>query len=195
MGRTIADVLARNGVNVEEETQELTHGQQLAEQALAHYGIKGMRWGVRKKSSGSSGSDSPKSTKYKVEEDGSVTGPVRRNVNTGQEVNLNPRGQIASNDAAAKYAVEALIKARGLDAATNADLRAYNDRLNLERAYSQTLDKRQSSVDKGHKHVKKVLALGKTANEAFLLVNAPAGKALRGVIDANAKAAVGKHRK
>lgn len=196
MGRTIADVLARNGVIVEEETQELTHGQQLVDQALAHYGVKGMRWGVRKKSSGSSGGDSEKSSKkYRINPDGSSVIPVVKDLKTGEISALNPKGQRASDDAAIKYIVEAKIKKLGLDAATNAELRSYNDRLNLEKSYRQTLDKRQTSVDRGHNRVKKVLSLGKTANEAYLLANAPLGKALRGVIEANTKAPVGKRRK
>ena len=176
-------------IDVATPFDDLEHSEQV-EEFLAHYGVKGMRWGVRKRSSESSDSaPSGGKKKYKVNEDGSVEVPVTRNSVTGTDAAVNPKGKPASDDAATKYVVDARIKALGLDAVSNSELKAFNERLNLERSYREALSKKQTSFDVGHKQLKKMVSFGKTASEAYALVNSPAGKSLRSVLDSNAKAA------
>lgn len=167
---------------------DLEHSAEV-EEYLAHYGIKGMKWGVRKRSSDSSGDSSSGGKKYRVNPDGSVDVPVTRNSGTGKDVAITPKGKLASDDAATKYVVDARIKALGLDAVTNSELKAYNERLNLERGYKEALAKQPTTFDVGHRKLKKMVSFGKTASEAYTLVNSPAGKSLRGVLDSSAKSA------
>lgn len=195
-------------VDVVTPFDDLEHSEQV-EEFLAHYGVKGMRWGVRKRSSESSDNTSSGSKKYKVNKDGSVDVPVTRNSATGKDVAVTPKGKPASDDAATKYIVNARINALGLDAVTNTELKAFNERLNLERSYRDAMAKQPTAFDRGHKQLKKMVSFGKTASEAYALVNSPAGKSLRSVLDSNAKAAgkaslavagltaasVGKHRR
>lgn len=112
---------------------------------LEHFGVKGMKWGIRKdkKSRGS--------------------GPV-------------------SPDKVRAQAAEAVIKKHGTKALDNKDLQHLVNRMNLEKQYSGLVNERQSTIDRGHSKVKKILSFGKTANEAYKLVKSPLvtdiGKAL-----------------
>lgn len=94
---------------------------------LFHYGVKGMRWGVRKDESASKG--------------GSDKGPTavvvsQKKPGTFATAKGGKRHPIADD---AKRALEARQKARAstTDALTNAELRAAVERMNLERQYSQ----------------------------------------------------------
>lgn len=187
MARTAGDIFARLGLPTDKVASEIAHSDR--EEFLEHYGVKGMRWGVRKRSSESSDDTSSGGKKYKVNKDGSVDVPVTRNSSTGKDVAITPKGKLASDDAATKYVVNARINALGLDAVTNSELKAFNERLNLERSYRDAMAKQPTAFDRGHKQLKKMVSFGKTASEAYALVNSPAGKSLRSVLDSNAKAA------
>lgn len=80
---------------------------QTLDDVLAHYGIKGMRWGVRRTHPSSSGS-SPK----------------------------KPAGKI-SEDAASAKASRTKTKTHGLDALSNKELQHLVNRMNLEQQYSR----------------------------------------------------------
>lgn len=92
---------------------------------LAHYGVAGMKWGVRK-------GKVPKS------------GP--------------------SEDA--KSAHQSFIKAKrsGVEALSTPELRALNDRLNLELNYNR-LSYQPGLLERGQKMVKNALGIGRTYNE------------------------------
>lgn len=115
------------------------------DEVLEHFGVKGMKWGIRKdkRRAGSS--------------------PV-------------------SPDKARAQAAEAIIKKHGTKALDNKDLQHLVNRMNLEKQYSGLVSEKQSTIDRGHSHVKKLLSYGKTANEVYKLVNSPLtrdiGKAL-----------------
>lgn len=109
------------------------------ENILAHFGVKGMKWGVRK---------SRKAPKQ---------GP--------------------SDDA--KTAFNALVKAKGsgVEALSNRELRALNDRLNLESNF-QRLSYNPGKLKKGLDAVQQMLGVGNTVNDAIKFQKSEAGQML-----------------
>lgn len=104
---------------------------------LAHYGVKGMKWGKRKQS------------KYKPG---------------------------ATKEAKRVAAIQKKAKAGGTKALTTKELQAYNQRMDLERRYSQLQP--SGKLQKGQKKVAAILAAGATLNTAIAFYNSPAGKML-----------------
>ena len=104
---------------------------------LEHYGVKGMKWGTRKKS------------KYRPG---------------------------ATKEAKRASAIQKKAKAGGTKALTTKELQAYNQRMDLERRYSQLQP--ASKMTKGQKKVTAILAAGATLNTAIAFYNSPAGKLL-----------------
>ena len=104
---------------------------------LAHYGVKGMKWGQRKKS------------KYRPG---------------------------ATKEAKRVSAIQKKAKAGGTKALTTKELQAYNQRMDLERRFSQLQP--PSKISKGQKKVAAILAAGATLNTAIAFYNSPAGKLL-----------------
>lgn len=105
---------------------------------LAHYGVKGMKWGVRRK-------------------------------------NIPKQGP--SDDA--KDAHRSFVKAKvsGVEALSNKELKAVNERLNLEMNY-QRLSYNPGKLQKGLDAVKSMLKVGNTVNDAIQFANTPTGKAI-----------------
>jgi hypothetical protein len=107
---------------------------------LAHAGVKGMKWGVRKKPARSSRSD-----------------PNRRSTD--------------------RKAVDKIMENKK-PALTNKQLKTANNRLQLEKTYSE-LTKQPGAIDrinKGNNNVKAILAIGGTAIAAYNMVNSPLGQ-------------------
>ena len=126
---------------------------------LEHHGIKGMKWGVRRKrgSNGLVGGPSPKKGEPGLE------GKGRRPSDEGREAS-----KILSKQ-----------KKHGTVSLTNHELRTINARQKLEQEFIKA-NPHKGKIDKGHEKVKKYLAIGVTAKSAYDLFNSPAGKALRG---------------
>ena len=106
------------------------------EEFIAHFGVRGMRWGVRKRT---------------MTEEGTSKRPPRK---------------VQSADAA--KAAESLQKSKkqGLGSLSNAELKALNERMQLESSYKQ-LNERQKS--KGKQMVQSILVNSgqELAKEAF----------------------------
>lgn len=100
------------------------------EDELAHFGIKGMRWGVRRKdpssSDSSSASDStPTGTPVHVE---STPGKGVRKTSGGQKAPVHP-------DAAVAAGLRQMARASTTDALSNTELASAIKRMNLEEQY------------------------------------------------------------
>lgn len=121
---------------------------------LAHYGVKGMKWGVRKSEDSDDGSSSAKKEK---------PGP--------------------SDDVVKVDGHQSVIKAGGTRALSNKELKEVVDRMNLEQQYSTLKTKSGTTVggkiDKGHEFIKKGAGFGETGVKIYNMVNSPAGTALR----------------
>jgi hypothetical protein len=108
---------------------------------LAHYGIMGMKWGVRRdraQLARASGKKTP---------------------------NSNPQ----SEDSAKASAARTKAKKGGVRTLSNEELQELTNRMNLEQSYSR-LNVQKSKVEKGQAKVRQVLGLVKTANEVAALV-------------------------
>lgn len=119
---------------------------------LAHHGIKGMKWGVRKDRSESRAAVA-RSTKGHENE--------------------------ASDDAKRANANNLKARTKGTASLSNKDLQDLVNRMNLEQQYSTLESKRPTAMSKGQSIVKKTLSLGQTVNNVIAFANSPAGKALK----------------
>lgn len=108
--------------------------------ALAHYGIKGMKWGVRR-------------------DDRQL---------------LRARGDISED-----YIVSRKNKKKPIPQLSNAQLKALNERLQLERT-NNDLQSRSAlaKIKKGTAVAGTVLAIGTTVTTAYNFAQSPAGKAI-----------------
>jgi len=74
---------------------------------------------------------------------------------------------------------KATVKAGGTRALETKELQELVTRMNLERQYKDLLDKEPNAYKNGQSAIKKVLAVGKTANEINSFINSPVGKTLK----------------
>jgi len=110
-----------------------------------------MRWGVRKRSDGS----------YKK---------------TGRTA----KGR--SDEPPSKdYKESRKLKSKGAQALSNKELRALNERLNLEQNYAR-MTQQKSKIERGHDYVKTAVGMARTASDIYNLYHSPAGKALREIL-------------
>lgn len=122
------------------------------EDVLAHYGIKGMKWGVRRSEAQLERARNRKSKKKDK--------PAR-----------------LSEDAAIAEAAKKQARDRGTKSLTNKQLEQVNQRMNLEHQFSSLTDK-TSKISKGQKLVKETLSVSNTANEVIKFAQSPMGKEL-----------------
>lgn len=124
---------------------------------LEHFGVKGMRWGVRRESSssgGSSGKFNPAGSNHP-----SLTAP-------------RPR---TSEDAAVAKGLAKVVKKQGTQALTNQELQTLVTRMNLERQYSNLNPKQVSA---GRKMVNDITReMAKQTAEQAIRTYAPKGAA------------------
>jgi hypothetical protein len=90
----------------------------IVENVLAHYGVKGMRWGVRRKAT--------------VGAQEVVVSDRRKKIKTS-----GGKGHSAHPEAVSSRVTGQIAKKSGTKALSNAQLRAYNERLNLEQNYKR----------------------------------------------------------
>lgn len=123
---------------------------------LEHFGIRGMKWGVRR-SEGKGGTVSSALNALK--------GPDLTDKTNGM------------SDAARASAIRTKAKSSGLDSLSNAEMKLLVDRLGLERQMS-SLTQQPSKIEKGRNFVDRQLKLGTTANNLISFVNSPGGRLL-----------------
>lgn len=127
---------------------------------LAHHGVMGMKWGVRKGSSRSSSSESKPSA------------PTR-----------------ASNDHIQAESHKATLNKHGVKALSNHDLKQLNERMQLEQTYRNLNAQKPTKFETGHNQVKKILGVAKTINDIHNTLNSPLGKAAKGAVKTAVKGA------
>jgi len=134
------------------------------EEALQHYGILGMRWGVRRTQA-----QLDRAAGRRVARGAPVTKTKRvKKIKKGTSSKKGP----PSDDAqAAKDAAEKAKKS-GVQSLTNQELQQLNNRLNLEQNYDRltTTPQGKGKVKKGHEFVKEGVNMAKTANEIYKIV-------------------------
>lgn len=123
-------------------------GELNVDEFLEHFGVRGMKWGVRR--GGASKSSKPKAR--------SVTK--------------------MSMDAVAAKKHKATAKKSSTDALSNKDLQALVTRMNLEQQYKKLAEKEGNTITKGQSAVRTVLGVVKTANDVYTTVNSPGVKVL-----------------
>jgi len=138
-----------------------------AEDVLSHFGIKGMRWGVRR-------------------ENPSGGVEVSTTARPGQKVIAKGGShQPAHEDAIRTAAYKQKAKKSTTDSLSTKELQELVNRMNLEQQYSK-LTATKSFVDKvdaDKKKVDKLIGAGNTAAQAYNFVNSPFGKLLKYTVE------------
>jgi len=110
---------------------------------LQHYGVMGMRWGVRKRSSLASGPTQ-----------------IKLNARPGQKIiTSGGHRQPASEDAKLAAAIRQKARSSGPQSLSNSDMRKLVDRMNLEQQYAKLNPKQKSLGEKFIKDYAPILGL------------------------------------
>lgn len=125
---------------------------------LAHFGVKGMRWGVRKNNS----SKGPSDVEVKIR-------PGRKVVTKGGS------GHPPSEDAKRVAISRQKARKSSTDALSTKELQDLVTRMNLESQYAKYAPNSSAAV-KGKKFFKSTMSTGKSVNEVIAFTNSPAGK-------------------
>lgn len=140
----------------------LSMSDQLVEDVLAHFGVLGMHWGVRKSDSGgSSGPEAVVVSKKRFGNGLKATGGKGH----------GPHNEAINATAAARKAQKS-----GLASLSNTELQSLVSRMNLEQQFVRLKETEPTAFYQGQLKVKKVLKLGKTAQEVHQFANSPLGK-------------------
>jgi hypothetical protein len=79
-------------------------------------------------------------------------------------------------------AIKTKLRTGGVQSLANHELQTLNTRMQLEANHRNLAGSKPTTFDKGHGHVKKVLAAGKTLADIYNTVNSPAGKVAKTAI-------------
>jgi len=136
---------------------EPSYDSEVAMGELRHYGVKGMKWGVRRSDAelARSRPASGESPRVRLSEDARRTRDLHRKIQT-----------------------------KGTGTLSNQEMRQYLERMDLERRYSQLAgtnrsDSDKSALDRGHEQVKKYLAYGNTYENVRKFIESPTGQAVK----------------
>lgn len=134
---------------------------------LEHYGIRGMKWNVRRDNGGSAVEVSTK------------TYPGKKVVAKGG-TNQSP-----SADAIRVAASKQIAKKSTTDALSTKELQDLVNRMNLEQQYSRLTSTKGfvDKLDNDKKKVDKIMGAAQTANNVMTFMNSPMGKMLRAGIE------------
>lgn len=146
----------------------ISMGDQEVEDALAHFGVLGMKWGVRRGEGGTGSGAEP------------VVVTQRR---PGSKLKAKGgKGHSPDDDAIKAVAAAQKAKKSGLHSLSNQELQKLTQRMNLEQQYIRLKETEPTAFHQGMLKIKKVLGLGKTLNEVHQFINSPAGKDIQGLL-------------
>jgi hypothetical protein len=180
---------------------EMTHAADLLENFIAHFGVKGQKWGVRRSDAELAGGQSATTAagvKIKTNSAGTVVSAKGGSVLARQAVKGKNIKEVPLENADAERARTTLAtikKSKSLSGVSDADLNQLVNRLGIEKRYADATN----VPNKVHSKVKTLLGVGKTLNEAVKFSQSPTGQLLAGAAGLtgtgrHAKSA-GKHRK
>lgn len=113
----------------------------LAENTLSHFGVQGMKWGVRKASEKKNGKSKPAPS--------------------------------------SEYTQSRALKKRSVKTLTNAEIKALNQRMQLEKTLKEL---NPSAITRGSNIAKGVLATATTISSIYALTNSPLGKSIKSAV-------------
>lgn len=146
-----------------EEVGDMAQADEI-EEFLAHHGIKGMKWGVRRDRSSLGSSKAEVQTKIR---------PGKKVVSRGG------KGLAPSEDAVRTSVLRSKAKASSSHALSNKELKELVERMNLEQNYSRLADPGKLAIIKrGTTHAQTILAVGTVATTAYGLAKSPLAQAL-----------------
>lgn len=124
------------------------------EDALAHYGVKGMKWGVRKTAAQRSAPSEVK-VDSKTARRGATDIKVKARAGKGVVSTKGGKKNVADKDAVEAKASRQKAKASTTDSLSNAELKKVVDRMQLEQKYRE-LQKKEPRVAKGKEFIKQL---------------------------------------
>lgn len=135
---------------------------------LEHFGVKGMKWGVRNSEMG-----------------GGSSSAVAVSAKPGKMVKTTGGKHHAPHEDAVKVAISKQ-KARksSTDSLSNRELQDLVNRLNMEQQYSRLIATHPGSSSDVQKFLKKAQVVGKTVNDVHTFLNSPAGKVAKAALKA-----------
>jgi hypothetical protein len=145
------------------------------EKFLEHFGIRGMKWGIRR----------PRGPEGTVSSLPGVKGVGTETQSTGGS--HGGGGHSTSNtthtptDFEQAKAIKLKAQRQGLKSLSNTEVQLLVTRMNLERQFDQNTAK-PSNIQRGREFVKEQMKTGKTINEMIAFANSPAGHLLASAI-------------
>lgn len=145
--------------------KSLGHADDVVDSILEHHGIKGQRWGVRRRR-GANGELVPVTTQ--TNRSGQIT---KTSGGQNHPTHEDARRALTSRQVAASSGTHAL---------STQELRTLVNRMNLEQQYAQLSSSKSSraKIRNGTSAARDILAVGNTINEAHKFATSPAGKAV-----------------
>ena len=173
-------------VSTETPIEDLYHEE--IDNVLAHFGVPGMKWGHRKGSSSTNVYEHRQNMMkkaLKIAGTGGIHHLVAKGVKSGQNKTNEVKDKISSkkqeneNKYSEEYKQSRQIKTKSYKEMSNKELKALNERMQLER---NLRDLKSSDVQKGLDVVKTLTAAGTTVASLYAISKTPLGQAVKKAI-------------